>query len=257
MTAQTHDPDAFRPDKYPLLSFPEPAWQWFLQACQDLEISVGAEKRLILERFYSHLLGVNAWLNLTRLTTAEEYLKFHIFDSLTVLNLIQEFSAPGDIILDLGSGGGYPGLPLLTWLPDRHFVLLDSRRKKVTFLQQALTLLPATQKAEAVCFRGREVGAHRPDLHNQCSIVIARAVGKAAEVLLDAGELLQAGGHCLMLKGPNFITAEGDEFADACRTLNFELQDIHPIALDENDPDRYVVVSRKKALKTTRTHKRH
>jgi len=257
MTELIHDPDAFRPDKYPLLSFPEPTWQWFLQACQDLEITVGEEKRLILERFYSHLLGVNAWLNLTRLTTAEEYLKFHVFDSLTVLNLVQELSDPGDIILDLGSGGGYPGLPLLTWLPDRHFVLLDSRRKKVTFLQQTLTLLPADQKAEAVCFRGREVSAYRPDLHNQCSLVVARAVGKAAEILLDSGELLRAGGHCIMLKGPNFITAEGDEFADACRKLDFELQDIHPIALDENDQDRYVVVSRRKAIKTIRTHKRH
>ena len=247
MTDNKHDPDAFRPDHYPLLSFPEPAWQWFRQACQDLEIDSIDDKRPLLERFYSHLLGVNTWLNLTRLTSAEQYLKFHVVDALTVLNLVQELSAPGDIVLDLGSGGGYPGLPLLTWLPDRHFVLLDSRRNKATFLQQTLTLLPDTQKAEADCFRGREVGAYRPDLYQNCSIVTARAVGKAAELLLDATELLRNGGYLILLKGPNFITDESDEFDRACQKLNFALQDIHPIALDENDPDRYVVVCKRMA----------
>ncbi len=247
MTEKTFAPLAFLPERYPQLSFPEPAWRWFQQACQDLEIALTPAHRLLLERLYSHLSGVNKWLNLTRLTDAEDYLKFHVFDSLTVLNLVQELSAPGDLILDLGSGGGYPGLPLLIWLPpDRRFVLLDSRPKKVAFLRQTLTLVPDRANAEAACFRGREVGAHRPDLRQNCDLVTARAVGKAAELLREASELLRAGGYLILLKGPNFITAESDEFNHACQKFNFELQDIHPIALAETDPDRYVVVSRRK-----------
>ena len=245
---EPHDPDAFLPERYPLLSFPTQDWEWFTAACKDLEITVSDAQRQTLERLYSHLLGVNTWLNLTRLTSPSDYLKFHIFDSLTVLNLVQELTSPGEIVLDLGSGGGYPGLPLAIWLPDRHFVLLDSRRKKVEFLQQTQTLLPSA-KTEAVCFRGREVAHQRPDLYQNCSLLTARAVGPASEILIDAAELLKNHGHLILLKGPNFLKDEGPDFELACRTIGFELLEILPIALDAQDPDRYVVLAQRKAEK--------
>jgi 16S rRNA (guanine527-N7)-methyltransferase len=243
-----HDPQAFLPERYPLLQFPEEDWDWFVAACRDLEIKPTAEQRLTLEQLFSHLSGVNQWLNLTRLTSPAEYLKFHVFDSLTILNLVQELSAPGDSILDLGSGGGYPGLPLAIWLADRHFILLDSRRKKVEFLRHTITLLSHPQ-LEADCFRGREVARHRPALQQKCALLTARAVGLASENMLDAAELLKDRGFLLMMKGPNFLKDEGEDFENACRKTGFALQEILPIALDSQDPDRYIVIVQRKAKK--------
>ena len=133
---RAYDPDDFKPERAPHLAFPDDDWQWFRDACADFGIPDPDAHRETLQRLYSHLVHVNAWLNLTRITDARGYLKFHVLDSLSVLSLVTNFTAPGDIVLDLGSGGGYPGLPLMTWLPDRHFVLVDSRPKKVAFLAE-------------------------------------------------------------------------------------------------------------------------
>lgn len=243
-----HDPGAFLPERYPLKQFSQEEWSWFVDACHDLEITPTAQQRLTLEKLLSHLSGVNQWLNLTRLSSPAEYLKFHVFDSLTILNLVQELTIPGDTVLDLGSGAGYPGLPLALWLEDRRFVLLDARRKKVEFLRHTIGLL-ARPHLEAACFRGREVARQRPDLYRKCALVTARAVGPASENLLDAAELLKKDGLLILMKGPNFLKDENEDFTEACRKNGFELQEIFPIALDDQDPDRYIVIVKNKFTK--------
>ncbi|MFA6815722.1 MAG: 16S rRNA (guanine(527)-N(7))-methyltransferase RsmG [Lentisphaeria bacterium] len=244
-TAEKHDPKAFLPEQYPRLHFSDEAWQWFLTATRDIELAVDDEKKDILEQLYSHLVGVNQWLNLTRLTTDFDYLKFHIFDSLTVLSLVEQMTTPEDVILDLGSGGGYPGLPLMLWLPDRHFVLVDSRHKKVDFLNETLKLTPCTH-VKAYAFRGREVMATHPELRHKCSIVTARAVGRGADLLADASELLALGGVFMLLKGPNYISEESAKFEKACKEFGFDLIEELPIALDNDDPDRYIILAVRK-----------
>jgi hypothetical protein len=119
--------ELMRPERYPLIPLPDNAWDWFRRGCDELDVPVNDEHRSRLTALYSHLCGVNQWMNLTRLTCPIEYLKFHVLDSLTALGPVTDFTVSGDRVLDLGSGGGYPGLPLAMWLPDRHWVLVDSR----------------------------------------------------------------------------------------------------------------------------------
>ena len=239
---RAHHPDDFKPERAPQLAFPDDDWQWFRDACADFGIPDPDVHRETLQRLYSHLVHVNAWLNLTRITDARGYLKFHVLDSLSVLSLVTNFTAPGDIVLDLGSGGGYPGLPLMTWLPDRHFVLVDSRPKKVAFLAETIRLT-GCGPAQALAFRGREVAHFAPQLHNACRLVTARAVGKAAELLTDCAELLDDGGYFLCLKGQSYPTQEREHFLRTLPAAGFELLDEIPIALDEEDPDRWCVVT--------------
>jgi 16S rRNA (guanine527-N7)-methyltransferase len=238
------NPDALKAEHYPRVNFPDAAWSWFLSACEDIELPVDEHKRPQLEGIYSHLVGVNQWLNLTRIVAPLDYLKFHVFDSLSVCSLVETYSAPGDLVLDLGSGGGYPGLPLMTWLPDRRWVLVDSRARKVAFLQEAIKLSPC-QQAQAHAFRGREVASQQPELHQQCQIVTARAVGPAAELLPDAAELLALNGILILLKGPSYPSKEREDFLQALPNYGFMLMEEHPLALDEKDPDRWVVLALK------------
>ncbi len=232
------------PSDYPRLSFDDDDWKWFEEACDDLGIPLAPGKRAVAEAIYSHLVGVNGWMNLTRLTSGRDYLKFHLLDSLVAMYHVSELSAPGDIVLDLGSGGGYPGLPMMAWLPDRRYVLVDSRKRKADFLAEAVRLT-GCPGAAAYAFRGREVAACHPELRHACQVVTARAVGRGAELLPDATELLRREGVFLLLKGPSYMEQESEEFDLACRDAGFDIEIELPFSLVPGDPERFIVAARK------------
>lgn len=228
-------------EKYPALTFSDAAWAWFVQACEEMEITVSPKKRAQVEALYSHLLHVNARMNLTRITEPMDYLKFHLLDSLTVLPDVEKLTRAGHICIDLGSGGGYPGLPLILWLPDRKWVLVDSRQKKVTFLTDAIKLTGCAN-ASARAFRGREAQAAAPDLAGRCAVVLARAVGRAAKLMLEAAPLLKRGGHLIALKGPSYDREERRETARTCGDLGYEQVDELAIRHEEGDPERLIII---------------
>lgn len=235
----------FSPSNYPVIDFADDAWQWFTDACKDIEVDVDESKKQILSRIYSHLLGVNEWLNLTRILSQHDYLKFHAFDSLTILNLVETYSEPGEMVIDLGSGGGYPGLPLMSWLPDRCWRLVDSRAKKVEFLKEAVKLTQC-RNVQARSFRGREAAAMAKDMYHKGKVVTARAVGKIVDLLPDASALLQNGGFFIIMKGQAYPTDERLPLQKALPKSDFTLVDELHIALDDDDPDRWVITLMKK-----------
>jgi 16S rRNA (guanine527-N7)-methyltransferase len=238
------DPERFHPDRYAQQKFPDDAWAWFAGVCKEMEIPLGEKQRNRMEALYSHLIGVNEWMNLTRITDPLEYLKFHMLDSLTVLPDVMGLTGEGDICVDLGSGGGYPGLPLMLFLPDRKWVLVDSRKKKVAFLAEAVKLTGCAN-AEARAFRGNEAAAVAPDIAGRTAIVLARAVGPAPKIMIEAAPILKMGGHLLVLKGPAYDRDERKEVQRSAGSLGFEQVDELAIHLDENDPERLILVFRK------------
>ena len=244
----------FSPENYPVVPIADDAWQWFTEACADMEIPVDDAKRDALSRIYSHLLGVNEWLNLTRILSQKDYLKFHVFDSLTLYSLIEQYTEPDEMICDLGSGGGYPGVPLMLWLPDRVWRLVDSRAKKVEFLKEAVKLTPC-KDASARAFRGREAAHFAPDMFHKCSVLTARAVGRAVDLLPDASALLAPNGIFMVMKGQAYPTDERDELLHTLPKAGFTLMEEHNIALDESDPDRWIILLMKTGTSVHNKHK--
>jgi 16S rRNA (guanine527-N7)-methyltransferase len=221
--------------------FPEDAWAWFAGVCEEMGRPVDAERRRSLERLYSHLVGVNAWMNLTRITAPRDYLKFHVLDSLTILPDVEAATRAGDTCVDLGSGGGYPGCPLMLWLPDRKWVLVDSRRKKAAFLAQAVKLT-GCRAAEARAFRGNEAASAAPDLAGRSALVVARAVGSVSKLMPEAAPLLVYGGRLIVMKGPAYDDAERDAVRASARSHGFEQVDEVAVRLEEGDPERLIIV---------------
>ncbi len=245
-----------RPQTYPSLAFPEEEWQWFLQRCEELGLPDPNPRRETFQALYSHLHGVNQWMNLTRLTTPREYLKFSLLDSLTLLPVLDTLCQPHSALVDLGSGGGYPGLPLMTMMPTQDFTLVDSRQKKVDFLNASLPLIPRTGKGAACAFRGREVGRVRPDLLHHGEVVTARAVSKGVELLPDASELLALGGVFLLMKGQSWPLEEGPAFAQACPAFGFDMVEDLEVTLEPQDPVRHIILAVKKSPLDPRKTKR-
>ena len=143
----------------------------------------------------------NAAINLTAIREPAEVARRHCCDSLSAVGRLGELTGAASTLLDLGSGGGYPGLPLAAALPLSRVALLDSVGKKARFLGAAAAAVAAilgmgdgvTPAITAVAERAEDL-AEEPEQRAAWGIVTARAVGSLAEVIELAMPLTQEGG---------------------------------------------------------------
>ena len=133
----------------------------------------------------------NEHVNLTSIVSPEGILTLHMLDSLSVASHL------GDArdIIDVGTGGGFPGVPLAVAFPARSFTLIDGTQKKVRFVSESIEALDI-RNATAMAARAENLpnGVHY-------DVVIARAVSTLAELVHNAGRLLAPHGRLLAMKG--------------------------------------------------------
>ena len=110
---------------------------FFLQASEKLNIPLSEEAGLQFETYYQELIAWNKKINLTRITERKKVFIEHFIDSL----IPERFIPSNSSLIDLGSGGGFPGLPLKIIRPDLSVTLVDSSLKKVLFLRYLVRLL--------------------------------------------------------------------------------------------------------------------
>lgn len=132
----------------------------------------------------------NKKINLTAIRDIDEMITGHLLDSLVARPYLQ-----GTRILDVGTGAGFPGLPLAICEPQRQFVLLDSNNKKIMFVQHAATMLQLGNVTASKARTQDYAPAERFDT------VIARAVGPLDRLLDMAGHLVGEDGVFVALKG--------------------------------------------------------
>jgi 16S rRNA (guanine527-N7)-methyltransferase len=147
-------------------------------------------------------------------------------------------------VLDLGSGGGIPGLVLLELWPEAHLSLLDSAARRCEFLSWALESLGAGERAEVLCGRAEEL-AHQGPLRGAFDLVVARSFGPPAVLAECAAGFLAPGGH-LVVSEPPEATLEERWPPQALSELGFEpaqgvVDGSHyaVLRLREPCPDRY------------------
>lgn len=151
------------------------------------------------QRLYSGILAGNRQLNLTRITQPDEFWEKHLWDSLRgVASLLSGEEKPLSII-DIGTGAGFPGLPVAIALPLSSVTLLDSTRKKVTFLDSLIPQL-SLSNATTVVGRAENVGQQRQH-RQQYDIALVRAVGSASACAEYAFPFLKPGGLAILYRG--------------------------------------------------------
>jgi 16S rRNA (guanine527-N7)-methyltransferase len=181
-----------------------------LELTTDQRAAIGAHARL--------LVAWNEAINLTALRTPEQIARNHVLDSLLAVPAIRKLTrGRATTLLDVGSGGGYPGLPVAAVLPATNAALVDSIGKKARFLEVASrvahALLPGT-RFEALSERA-EALAGQPDQRNGWDMVVARAVGTVAEVAEIGLPLARTRGHVVMWKRDTGDGALAAELLDA------------------------------------------
>ncbi len=199
-----------------------------------------------LAAFQAYADELRAWserFNLTAITDLEGIQVKHFLDSLSVLRALP--ANPGRVrLIDVGTGAGFPGLPLRIVCPDMRLTLVEATGKKVTFCQAVVDKLKLSG-VTVIKARAEEIGrdpAHR----EQYDWAVARAVAEMpvlAEYLLP---LVRRGGAMLAQKGEN-APAETHAAENAARRLGGSLEQLMPIELPGVVETRYLVVFRKVA----------
>src|SRR4029079_14204653 len=126
----------------------------------------------------------------TSIVSPEGILTLHMLDS---LSLVPD-QLDAKTVLDIGTGGGFPGLPLAVACPDREFMLIDGTQKKIRFVNEAIEQL-GLSNAKAAAMRAENLDEPKFDA------VVVRAVGSLADVLHNAGHLVAPEGRLIAMKG--------------------------------------------------------
>lgn len=176
---------------------PEPPPE-FIAAAAELGIAFEPGEIEKLGRFLALLLHANTRMNLTAIKEPAEAWRRHILDSLTLMAPLAELP-PGATVIDIGTGGGVPGVPLAIVRPDLRFTLLDATAKKTAFVRAALDVL-GVDHANVVTARA-EQAARDPQHRDAYDAAIARAVGPMATIAELATPFVKPGGVAVLVKG--------------------------------------------------------
>jgi 16S rRNA (guanine527-N7)-methyltransferase len=215
----------------------------FYSAVEDIFtanlLPVTPEQAGLFEQFYELMLEKNNVTNLTRITAPAEAAQKHFFDSVSVLKYVDIIQ--NATVMDIGSGAGFPGIPLKIIRPDIRLTLLDSSAKKIGFVRDAAK--KTGLHAEAVCARAEELAAQKP-FREGFDIVLSRAVASLPVLLELCIPFVKKGGLFVAYKGADYET-ELNESKNAIRQLNIDIEDIF---LPYTDRSHALIVFRKLAI---------
>ena len=144
----------------------------FLENCEKMNLTLSTKQQKQFVRYYELLVEWNAFMNLTGITEFQEVLQKHFEDSLAVVKGTDLSDVKS--VMDVGTGAGFPGLPLKIAFPHLKIVLLDSLGKRVKFLNHVIEEL---QLEDITAIHGRaEDFARKEEYREQFDLVVSRAV---------------------------------------------------------------------------------
>ena len=192
-----------------------------------------------LEKFVDMLLERNQVMNLTAITEPDQVARLHLLDSLSLLP-VEAFA--GKAVIDVGTGAGFPGIPLAIVQQDADFTLLDSLGKRIRFLDEVREALGL---GNVTCVHGRAeefAQAHR----EQFDLAVSRAVANLAVLNELCLPLVKVGGAFLAMKSTG-CEAETEGAQTAIRRLGGTLERVVDYTIPTTDVTHRVLVIRKTA----------
>lgn len=187
-------------------------------------IALSSEQAMLLQRYLDLLEKWNAAYNLTAVRERSRMEVEHILDSLSVATFVDD--GP---VLDVGTGGGLPGMVLAIALPKQQFILVDSNGKKTRFLKQAAHELGL----ENVSIQQARIESLELDV--QPSLIVSRAFASLAEMVEGCRKYFELGSRLLAMKGVRPVEEMAGLPADA------EVLQVHPLHVPGLGKERHLV----------------
>lgn len=222
--------------------------QLLQEGCRQLSIPITDSQLHQFTLYYQELIAWNQKFNLTGITALEEVQTKHFLDSIVSWPIICEeltdsvLSGRQITCMDVGSGAGFPGIPLKLVAPELHWTLLDGTGKKVAFLQQLTTKLNLT---DIVVVQGRaeEMGRNN-DYRAAYDIVTARAVAPLVTLVEYILPLVKMNGLAVIYKGAG-TPQEFMEARKAIQTLGGEAIRVAPVQVPYLEEQRFIILIKK------------
>ncbi|MCX4339025.1 MAG: 16S rRNA (guanine(527)-N(7))-methyltransferase RsmG [Lachnospiraceae bacterium] len=210
----------------------------FQKDLEELHIILSEVQLEQFLKYYELLIEKNKVMNLTTITEFQEALKKHFIDSLTltkVLDLKEDFS-----LLDVGTGAGFPGIPLKIAFPNLHVTLLDSLQKRVGFLQEVIDVL-SLDEIEAL--HGRAEDFAKPNLLRESfDVCVSRAVANLSTLSEYCLPYVKVGGIFISYKADD---AEVNDADHAISILGGKIREQQVFKLPFSDINRNLIVIKK------------
>lgn len=191
-----------------------------------------------LNQFYEYmnlLLEWNEKINLTAITDPNEVILKHFIDSLTINKYIKE----NNTLADVGTGAGFPGIPLKILRPDLKITLVDSLNKRINFLNEVINKLNLVN-IETVHSRIEDFGKDKK-YRESFDFVTARAVANLAVLSEYLLPIAKVGGQCVCMKGSS-VEEELSNGKNAIKVLGGKIKIIDEFVLPDSDMSRNVII---------------
>ncbi|MCH5267555.1 MAG: 16S rRNA (guanine(527)-N(7))-methyltransferase RsmG [Lachnospiraceae bacterium] len=212
------------------------------EICEKIEINITEEQCGQFELFYQFLLEKNKVMNLTAITEKNDVVMKHFIDSIYILRNI---SLSGKKIIDVGTGAGFPGIPLSIMVPDAQFVLLDSLNKRVRFLDEASEICKITS-VEAIHSRAEDA-ARDENYREKFDFVLSRAVANMSTLLEYCSPFVKVGGQFISYKSGQ-VDEELKAARHAEKMLNCKYMKSIDFVLPDTDMERKLVIYEKNGI---------
>ena len=198
------------------------------------------------ENFHKYMLLLLEWnqkMNLTAITDEKEIIYKHFIDSISINKYIKE----ANNVMDIGTGAGFPGIPLKLLNKDINFILVDSLNKRISFLEEIKKELKL-DKIELIHARVEDL-AKNEAYREKMNIVVSRAVANLSTLLEYMLPFVKIGGTCICMKGPN-IEEEIEKSKNALEVLGGKIENIEKLNLPGNLERNIIIVKKVKATPT-------
>jgi len=210
----------------------------FSNNLKKINIELKNEKYDQFFKYMEMLIEWNEKINLTAIIKKEEIIVKHFIDSLTIFKYIEK----NKTLIDVGTGAGFPGIPLKIANEDLEITLMDSLQKRLKFLEEVIKE-NKVKNVKIIHKRAEDAGRDKK-LREKYDYATARAVANMSTLAEYLLPLVKVGGKCIIMKGPN-IEEELNKSKKAINILGGKIEKVEEIVLPGTDIIRNIIVLKK------------